>query len=88
MILRSLHILSIATASLLASVLPSPALAVQEQTVRAFTVFEGRGTIYQTGSNSALFVGGLRGQFFIETSEAAMTPSTVSLTAPSGDWAG
>ena len=43
------------------------ALAGEKQTINAFSVWSGHGTVYTTGVNSATFVGAIAGPLFVET---------------------
>ena len=45
------------------------ALAGEKQTINAFSVWSGEGTVYTTGVNEATFVGALTGPLFVETEE-------------------
>lgn len=45
------------------------ALAGEKQTINAFSVWSGEGTVYTTGVESATFVGALTGPLFVETDE-------------------
>ncbi len=45
------------------------ALGGEKQTINAFSVWSGQGTVYTTGVDSATFVGALTGPLFVETDE-------------------
>jgi hypothetical protein len=65
------------TASLFAAILVSAfgawtAAADQEQTIKAFSAWQGRGQIYETGPNRATFVGSFTGMVFVETDKGPL----------------
>lgn len=65
------------TTSLLAAILVTafgawPAAADQEQTIKAFSAWQGRGQIYETGPNRATFVGSFTGMIFVETDKGPL----------------
>jgi hypothetical protein len=49
-----------------------PALADEEQTVKAFAAWQGRGQIFETGPDQATFVGAFSGMIFIETQKGPL----------------
>lgn len=51
---------------------PSIAGADQEQTIKAFAAWQGRGQIYETGPNRATFVGSFTGMVFVETDKGPL----------------
>lgn len=51
---------------------PGLAAADQEQTVKAFAAWQGRGQIYETGPNRATFVGSFSGMIFVETDKGPL----------------
>ena len=63
-----------AALALLGAVLaaPSMVLADQEQTIKAFAAWQGRGQMYETGINSATFVGSFSGMIFVETDKGPL----------------
>lgn len=65
------------TAATLAAILavtisPLPANADQEQTIKAFAAWQGRGQMYETGVNRATFVGSFSGMIFVETEKGPL----------------
>src|SRR5690606_8533315 len=44
-----------------------PAPAAEEATIKAFSVWQGQGTVSQTGPNEATFVGAISGTVYVET---------------------
>lgn len=51
---------------------PSQAAADQEQTIKAFAAWQGRGQMYETGPNRATFVGSFSGMIFVETEKGPL----------------
>ncbi|WP_119302026.1 hypothetical protein [Dongia deserti] len=50
----------------------STVLADQEQTIKAFAAWQGRGQMYETGVNRATFVGSFSGMIFVETDKGPL----------------
>lgn len=70
--------LSISTIALIAvAAFGQQAGAEQEQTIDAFTVWEGDGTLFQTGTEVATFVGAISGRFYVETAEGPVSAGTI-----------
>lgn len=51
---------------------PSIAMADEEQTIKAFAAWQGRGQMYETGVNRATFVGSFSGMVFVETDKGPL----------------
>lgn len=49
------------------AVLVSPASAEEEQTIKAFAAWQGRGQMFETGPERTTFVGSFTGMIFVET---------------------
>lgn len=50
----------------------TPTLAEEETSVRAFSAWQGRGQIFETGPDQATFVGAFSGMIFIETQKGPL----------------
>ena len=50
----------------------APAAAETQQTVKAFSAWQGRGQIYETGPTRATFVGAFSGMVFVETEKGPL----------------
>lgn len=50
----------------------APAAADEEQSVKAFAAWQGRGQIFETGPDQATFVGAFSGMIFIETQKGPL----------------
>jgi hypothetical protein len=59
---------------------PAAALAAEEETVRAVAAWTGQGWFFPVGAEEALFMGMLRGTFFVENSRGAL--DTARMTCP------
>ena len=81
-------------AMLISCALGSPAVAGEQQTVDAFSVWQGQGNIYKTGVESATFVGAISGLLFVETEEGPadagriLCPATMDLSLKEGRQSG
>jgi hypothetical protein len=49
-----------------------PAFAADEETVKAFSAWQGRGQIFETGPDRATFVGSFTGMIFVETEKGPL----------------
>jgi hypothetical protein len=49
-----------------------PAVAETEGTIKAFSAWQGRGQIFETGVNRATFVGSFTGMLFVETEKGPL----------------
>jgi hypothetical protein len=73
---------------------PTDGLAAEEETVRAISAWTGQGWFFPVGPEEALFMGVLRGTFFVENSRGALDsarmvcPVTVQLHRVTGAQAG
>jgi hypothetical protein len=63
---------ALALATIVVTVIPSMASADQEQTIKAFAAWQGRGQMYETGPNRATFVGSFSGMIFVETDKGPL----------------
>jgi hypothetical protein len=63
---------ALALATIVVAVIPSMASADQEQTIKAFAAWQGRGQMYETGPNRATFVGSFSGMIFVETDKGPL----------------
>ncbi len=59
-------------AVLAASLIATPTVAAEEQTVNAFAAYEGEGKVYVTGENMGTFVGAIVGQLFVESEKGPL----------------
>jgi hypothetical protein len=50
----------------------APAAAADEQTVKAFAAWQGRGQLFETGPSRATFVGSFSGMVFIDTEKGPL----------------
>ncbi len=66
---RSAAALAILCAGIVA---PAVASADQEQTIKAFAAWQGRGQMYETGPHHATFVGSFSGMIFVETDKGPL----------------
>ncbi len=57
------------TAAAIGMAATATAVASEEQTIDAFSVWHARGHVFKMGDNIGMFVGALQGPFFIETPE-------------------
>ncbi len=55
-----------------ASLIVTPTVAAEEQTINAHAAYVSEGKIYQTGENRATFVGALVGQLYIESDKGPL----------------
>lgn len=55
-----------------ATVVSVPARAQDEQSIKAFAAWQGRGQIYETGPDRATFVGSFAGMIFVETDKGPL----------------
>jgi hypothetical protein len=56
------------------------ARAAEDQTVRAFSAFQGEGQIMRTGPQEATYIGVLSGRFYIDTEQGPVDAG--SMTCP------
>jgi hypothetical protein len=49
--------------------LPGPALAGEDQTISAFSAWQGRGQAFQTGPDELTFVGSFSGMLYVDTDQ-------------------
>lgn len=49
-----------------------PTMADEEQTIKAFAAWQGRGQMYETGPSRATFVGAFTGMVFVETQKGPL----------------
>ncbi len=81
-------------AILAASLIATPTVAAQEQTVNAFAIYEGEGKVYMTGENKGTFVGAIVGLLFVESKYGPLhagrivCPGTMQLNLKNGKQAG
>ena len=81
-------------ATLVSFAIGSSASAGEQQTVDAFSVWQGQGNIYKTGAESATFVGAISGLLFVETEEGPadagriLCPATMDLSLKDGRQSG
>lgn len=52
---------------LLAAAMPPETIASEETTITAFSAWDGRGNLFETGADEATFVGMLSGTFYVDT---------------------
>lgn len=77
-----------------ATLIVTPVVAAEEQTVNAFATYEGEGKIYLTGENKGTFVGAIVGQFFVESKNGPLhagrivCPAMLQLDLQSGKQSG
>ena len=50
----------------------APAAAQEEQTIKAFAAWQGRGQVFETGPSRATFVGSFSGMVFVETQKGPL----------------
>jgi len=81
-------------AVLAASLIATPTVAAEEQTVNAYAAFEGEGKVYLTGENKGTFVGAIVGELFIESEKGPLhagrivCPAMMALDLKDGTQAG
>ena len=61
----------------LSATLNCPAAAEEEATVRAFSAWQGRGQLFETGLKELTFVGALTGTMYIETEKGPLASGTM-----------
>ncbi len=81
-------------AILAASLIVTPTVAAEEQTVNAHAAYTGEGKIYQTGENKGTFVGAIVGELYIESKNGPLhagrivCPAMMALDLENGKQAG
>ena len=81
-------------AILAASLIATPTVAAQEQTINAYAAYEGEGKVYLTGENKGTFVGAIVGQLVVETKNGPhhagriVCPGMMQLNLKNGKQAG
>ena len=81
-------------AILTASLIATPTVAAQEQTINAYAAYEGEGKVYMTGENKGTFVGAIVGQLLVETEYGMhhagriVCPGMMQLNLKTGEQAG
>ncbi|MGH6890634.1 MAG: hypothetical protein ACREEP_00085 [Dongiaceae bacterium] len=72
--MRRLQQLGLAAIGFLCAALfvTAPASAGEEQTIKAFAAWQGRGQIFETGPDRATFVGSFTGMIFVETEKGPL----------------
>jgi hypothetical protein len=58
-----------------------PASAEEEATVKAFSAWQGRGEVFETGRTEATFIGALNGMMYIETENGPLASGHLSCPA-------
>jgi hypothetical protein len=93
--IRRLQAGAMASAAILAaSLIVTPTVAAQEQTINAHAAYIGEGKIYQTGENKGTFVGALIGQLYIESDKGPLNagrivcPGTMEIDLKNGKLTG
>jgi hypothetical protein len=72
----------------------TPAQAAGEETVDAFSPWQGKGEIHRTGVNTGTFVGSIEGRFFVETDDGPrdaglmVCPAKLEIDLKTGQQAG
>jgi hypothetical protein len=72
----------------------SPATAEEEATIKAFSVWQGRGSLFETGLQELTFVGALSGPIYIETEMGPLAsgqmncPAVVTINKDDGSQSG
>jgi len=81
-------------AILVASLIVTPTVAAEEQTVNAHADYTGEGKIYQTGENKGTFVGAIVGELFVDSKNGPLhagrivCPAMMALDLENGKQAG
>ena len=81
-------------AVLAASLIATPTIAAEEQTVNAFAAYEGEGKVYATGEKKGTFVGAIVGELYVESKKGPLhagqivCPAMIQLNLENGEQAG
>ena len=81
-------------AVLAASLIATPTIAAEGQTVDAFAAYEGKGKVYRTGEKQGTFVGAIVGELFVESKKGPLhagrivCPAMMQLNLENGNMAG
>ncbi|WP_284736007.1 hypothetical protein [Dongia deserti] len=64
-----------------AAILAAPAAAETEQTIKAFSAWQGRGQMFETGPDRATFVGSFTGMIFVESDKGPINAGFMTCPA-------